>query len=96
MDALFLPLANALGASVDQIKVTYMNLRDIHYMALTFFNARKKIANIMSTHCIPSWTSLCASAILKTGAASSIQYHRGNRFLLPRSPIVYCLFPIAG
>ena len=36
MDALFLPLANALGASVDQIKVIYHALCRIHNVELTF------------------------------------------------------------
>ena len=38
MDALFLPLANALGASVDQIKVIYQALCHIHNVELTFFD----------------------------------------------------------
>jgi lysophospholipid acyltransferase len=36
MDAVFLPLADALGASVDQIKVKYQALYQIHIVELTF------------------------------------------------------------
>lgn len=53
-------------------------------------------ANIMSTHCIPAWTSFCASTILEAGAAPSIQCHRGYCFLLPRTPAVLCILSIAG
>ena len=35
-----------------------------------------------STHCIPSWTSLCVHSILETSTASSIQYHVGHCILL--------------
>ena len=93
MDALFMPLANALGASVDQIKVIYRALCHIHNVELTFSSTT---ANIMSTHCIPSWTSLCASTILEAGVASSIQYNRGHYILLPRSTVVFRVLSIAG
>ena len=93
MDALFLPLANALGASVDQIKVIYQALCQIHSVGLTFLQPQ---VNIMSTHCIPSWTSLCESTVLDASAASSVQYHRGHCILLPHSPVVLCILSVAG
>ena len=56
MDALFLPLANALGASVDQIKVLYRGHHCIHNVELTFFDG--SLYHVYSLH-TPLDHSLC-------------------------------------
>ena len=50
----------------------------------------------MSTYCIPSWSSLCASTNLEADAAPSIQHLRDHCILLPHFPVVLCILSVLG
>jgi hypothetical protein len=49
MDALFVPLAAAVGASVDQIKVSNT------VKAIANCSDQPVTAHFMPTHCVPAW-----------------------------------------
>ena len=82
---LFVPLANALDATVDQGNLS-STLPEIELILWT-------TATIMFTHCIPSWSSLRASTILEAGAAPSIQHHRGNCIVTSNPTFFKLAFP---
>jgi len=91
MDALFLPLADAVGASVDQIKVCPAH-RSVSW--LTMWIALP--AYIMSVDRLPSWKPLCPNSIHPTGAASSIQHLRRDSVFLPYFEDLFRVLPTPG
>ena len=92
MDALFQPLASAVGASVDQIKVSFqaafcINNREEYLLTCW------PTAHIMSTNCIPTGQSVRPDTFDKPKTASLVQHFRRHSVLLPCSTDIFCVLP---
>jgi hypothetical protein len=79
MDALFVPLASLVGASVDQVKV-----RRVYYLLTSRIEIHMpSVAHNVSFNCLPSRKSLHSPPILTTGSETSIQHiHRTHLLYL--------------
>jgi hypothetical protein len=79
MDALFVPLASAVGASVDQIKV--ISARSPTMCELTI----PCIAHIMSTNSIPPRERLYSHTIISAQSKAFVQFARLRVFFHTRA-----------
>lgn len=91
MDVLFVPLASAVGASVDQIKVSSLDLRVV----------RRRRAPLIGGPCsahhlpfggIPTRKSLHSHSFFSTSLETSIQPWSYTTILLSRSQTLHCIF----
>ena len=95
MDALFLPLADAVGASVDQIKVCPAH-RSVFLISWLTWDSFSLPAYIMSLDRLPPWKPLCPSAIHPAGSASSFQHFRRGSIFLPYFEDLFRVLPTLG
>jgi len=98
MDALFLPLADAVGASVDQIKVCPAHRSNLRVSWLTMWTRHSFSlpAYIMSVDRLPSWKPLRPNSIHPTGSASSVQHLRRHSVFLPDFEDLFRVLPTPG
>ena len=85
MDALFLPLAELVGASVDQIKVLIFDWEG------ALIPNPLRTAHFMSFNCIPTREPLCSHTLHTTCTEAFVQHHCRAIFLLASVEVIFWL-----